>query len=112
MKTKIIPPKQLNLKYRGRQAWPQFRSYRPGCFPWHLEREEVQTLIIALEQLLEVAPRFENYPELLETLRPDEKFLVGVFQDGQWADRNLKIEFPPDPPIRLMMNAGLPPSRR
>src|SRR5438128_101559 len=29
--------KRLGLKFRGRQTWPMFRSYRPGFFPWHLE---------------------------------------------------------------------------
>lgn len=99
---KII--KQLNLKYRGRQAWPQFRSFRPGCFPWYLEKEEAQTLITGLEQLLEVAPRFKNDPEALETLQQDENFLVRVFQNGQWVDQYQMIEFPDDPPIRMLMN--------
>jgi len=44
---KII--KQLGLKFRGEKAWPQFRSYRPGCFPWYLEKEEAQLLIHGLE---------------------------------------------------------------
>ena len=96
--------KQLNLKYRGRQSWPQFRSYRPGCLPWYLEKEEAQILITGLEQVLEVAPRFENNPDLLEPSEPDEKWLVRVFEEGQWVDRRQKIEFPAEPPIRLMMN--------
>jgi hypothetical protein len=99
---KII--KQLNLKYRGRQAWPQFRSFRPGCFPWYLEKKEAQTLITGLEQLLEVAPRFKNDPESLETLQQDENFLVRVFQNGQWVDQYQIIEFPDDAPIKLLMN--------
>jgi len=95
---------QLNLKYRGRQAWPQFRSYRPGCLPWYLEKEETQVLIIALEQLLEVAPRFEDDPDLLELPEEEEKFLVRVMEEGKWVDRYQEIEFPNDPPFHLMMN--------
>src|SRR5215212_8247992 len=26
--------KELGLKFRGRNAWPMFRSYRPSFFPW------------------------------------------------------------------------------
>lgn len=95
---------QLNLKYRGRQAWPQFRSYRPGCFPWYLEKEEAQILITALEQLLDVAPRFEDDPDLLDHPEDEEKFLVRMIEEGQWVDRYPEIEFPNDPPIHLMMN--------
>jgi hypothetical protein len=51
---KII--KQLNLKYRGRQAWPQFRSFRPGCFPWYLEKKEAQTITTGVKNRLERAP--------------------------------------------------------
>ena len=33
--------KELGLKFRGRNAWPMFRSYRPSLFPWFLESGEV-----------------------------------------------------------------------
>jgi len=45
--------KQLGLKFRGRQAWPMFRSYRPGFWPWYLEAWEVRFLTHALEQAVE-----------------------------------------------------------
>ncbi len=72
----------LNLKYRGRQAWPQFRSYRPGCFPWYLEKDEAQMLITGLEQVLDIGPRFEDNPDLLESPEADEKFLVRVLEES------------------------------
>jgi len=50
----------LGLKYRGKGAWPLFRSYRPGYLPWHLEAPEADLLYWTLEQLLEVAPRFQG----------------------------------------------------
>ncbi|MFQ5814136.1 MAG: hypothetical protein ACE5I2_13255, partial [Anaerolineae bacterium] len=28
--------KRLGLKFRGRTAWPLFRSYRPAYHPWYL----------------------------------------------------------------------------
>ncbi|MEZ4771203.1 MAG: hypothetical protein R2844_22635 [Caldilineales bacterium] len=52
--------KSLGLKFRGRNAWPWFRSYRPGFYPWYLNGEEARTLACALEQLLIVAPRFRD----------------------------------------------------
>jgi hypothetical protein len=96
--------KQLNLKFRGANAWPQFRSYRPGCFPWYLEREEAQLLIHGLEQLMDVAPRFKKDPDMLEPSEPDGKLLVRVQENGKWVDRSQKIEFPAEPPLQLSMN--------
>jgi hypothetical protein len=51
--------KELDLKFRGRQSWPLFRSYRPGCPPWYLGAAEVRYLVQVLEQVLQVAPRFK-----------------------------------------------------
>ena len=50
--------KALGLKFRGRNVWPLFRSYRPSYLPWHLTADEAGFLIAALEQVLDVAPRF------------------------------------------------------
>jgi hypothetical protein len=99
---KII--KQLGLKFRGRKAWPQFRSYRPGCFPWYLEKEEAQLLIHGLEQLMDVSPRFKKDPGTLQPPEPDGKYLVRVYENEKWVDRPQKIRFPADPPLRLSMN--------
>jgi hypothetical protein len=96
--------KQLELKFRGKNAWPQFRSYRPGCFPWYLEKEEAQMLIHALEQLLDVAPRFREDPSLLETAEKEQSYLVRVQKDGTWEDQKSKVNFPIDPPLKIQMN--------
>ncbi len=50
--------KSLGLKFRGRNAWPWFRSMRAGFVPWYLEAAEARFLAHALEQLLDLAPRF------------------------------------------------------
>ena len=96
--------KQLNLKFRGAKAWPQFRSFRSACVPWYLEREEAQMLIHGLEQLMDVAPRFENDPDLLEPSEPDGKYLVRVHENKKWVDSSQKIRFPADPPLQLKIN--------
>jgi len=92
--------KQLGVKYRGRNNWPLFRSYRPGFYPWLLEASEVENLTIALEQVAGVAMRFENNPELLEK---EDAFLVRVCRkDGKqpgWEDSYRKL--PPFEPVEL-----------
>jgi len=47
--------RSLGLQFRGRNAWPLFRSQRPGYVPWFLEKEEAFFLTSALEQALVVA---------------------------------------------------------
>jgi hypothetical protein len=96
---------KLNLKFRGKHAWPFFRSYRPGCFPWFLEKEEAQILILSLEQLIDVAPRFEKNPDMLGLPEPDGSSFMRVRKNDAWVDRRRKPGFPADPPIRLRMNA-------
>ncbi|HPT82718.1 MAG TPA: hypothetical protein PLM25_02440 [Limnochordia bacterium] len=46
--------KDLGLRFRGRNAWPQFRRYEPGYHPWYLNQEEAVFLTHALEQVLAV----------------------------------------------------------
>lgn len=96
--------KQLDLKFRGRNAWPLFRSYRPGCFPWYLEQREAHMLIHALEQLLDVAPRFREDPSLLESAEKDQVYLTRVQKDGNWGDQKRKVSFPIDPPLKIQIN--------
>lgn len=89
--------KKLKLRFRGRQAWPQFRSYRPGYAPWPLTQEEARFLTHALEQSLDVFTRSEDDPSLLDP--PDDiTYLVRVpsVQDGEmvWTDQILQIESP------------------
>jgi hypothetical protein len=91
--------KQLGLRFRGRQAWPMFRSYRPGYLPWYLERQEVRSLTYALEQAAEVALRFKEDPALLEPI-DEESYLIRVPRqvEGElvWEDKIMRVP-PPEP---------------
>lgn len=61
--------KEVGRKYRGRQSWPQFRSYSPGFEPWYLTRAEAVLLTHVLAQTLNVARRFQTDPQLLKGLK-------------------------------------------
>jgi hypothetical protein len=91
--------KGLGLKFRGRQAWPMFRSYRPGFFPWYLEAGEARFLTLVLGQTLAMAPRIRENPALLE-LGHEESCLVRTVreEDGElvWEDRIVRVA-PPEP---------------
>jgi hypothetical protein len=113
--------KALGLKFRGRQAWPLFRSFRPGYFPWYLEAQEARFLAVALEQTLEVAPRIREDPALLAP-GDEECYLVRVSREEGgalvWEDQVVSVP-PVEPasiPIPMDLEAlevlkGLPQSR-
>jgi hypothetical protein len=105
--------KELGFKFRGRKEWPMFRSYRPGFVPWFVEAEEARLLVQALEQLLEVAPRFREDPSLLTPGGAEgESYLVRVASGEHresaapagtsvWEDRVMEVP-PPEPlPIEI-----------
>ncbi|RJR54420.1 MAG: hypothetical protein C4576_00595 [Desulfobacteraceae bacterium] len=56
---------KLNLKFRGRNGWPQFRSYLPGYVPWYLTGPQARFLTAVLEQAVIVAGRMMDSPYLL-----------------------------------------------
>jgi hypothetical protein len=93
--------KKLDLKFRGRQNYPLFRSIRPGFMPWFITSEEARMLIYAIEQTLEVAPRVKENPEILNDERETENEVVLVRiaeKQGKklvWRDGMREIE-PPD----------------
>jgi hypothetical protein len=102
--------KKLKLRFRGRQDWPQFRSYRPGYAPWTLTQEEAQFLIHVLEQGLDVCKRLKEDETLLDP--PDDvTYLVRVpsVQDDElvWRDQMLQVEPPAgkDTEITIPMQA-------
>jgi len=114
--------KALGLKYRGRQAWPLFRSYRPGHLPWYLEPGEARILRHVLEQVLEVAPRVRENPEILIPEDDDDNYLVRVAErDGPnlvWRDTAMTFGAPQPLDLTIQMDnellemvKGLPKSR-
>ncbi len=109
--------KKLGLRFRGRNSWPMFRSYRPGYHPWFLEAGEATFLTHALEQTLVVAHRCREdksfvHPEgasspafplsgkyLVRTARKTGDTLV-------WKDK-VEVVRPPGPlSLSLSIDAG------
>jgi hypothetical protein len=91
--------KKLGLKFRGAHAWPMFRSYRPGFVPWFVTAEEARFLTHALAQMMEVAPRLKDDPDLLNPADgDDEMYLVRVpRRDGDklvWEERTMRVPPP------------------
>ncbi len=86
--------KKLGLSFRGRNSWPMFRSFRPGCFPWYLSGKEARFLHYILEQTIDVAPRLEKDLSLVEKVYEDTYLLrKGIRKKDTivWQDSNLKM---------------------
>jgi hypothetical protein len=92
--------KRLGMKFRGRHAWPQFRSYQPGYEPWYLAGPEVRFLTVALQQSIEVAGRLAEERMVLPPTRPGGQYLVRVPErEGPgWRWHDVVREAPP--PVR------------
>ncbi|HUT22869.1 MAG TPA: hypothetical protein VM492_00860 [Sumerlaeia bacterium] len=89
----------LGLRFRGRTAWPQFRSHRPGYAPWRLEAPEARFLTVALEQAVDVGSRCKERRTLLDPPEGREDAIltrVPLRRGGclAWEDQWL----PPAPP--------------
>lgn len=78
--------RSLGLRFRGRNAWPFFRSQWPGYVPWFLEKGETLFLTTAVKQALAVANRV-RYGEL--DLIPEggpDRVLTRYYRAGEWLE--------------------------
>jgi len=85
--------KKMGLSFKGRYAWPQFRWYEPGYYPWYLNRDQVIFLSLCLNQAKDVAPRVRKEPDLLIRQHGDLYFVrLPRQQDNniEWTDAWLK----------------------
>ena len=91
--------KKLDLKFRGKQNYPLFRSIKPGFMPWFITSDEARFLIYAIEQTLEVAPRVRKNPNILDDKRDTENEVCLVRaaekQGKKLVWRDVMREIPP-----------------
>jgi len=52
--------KELGLRFRGRHEWIYFRSMIPGYIPWHIDSEQADLLIQALQNLVMSVEHYKN----------------------------------------------------
>ncbi len=87
--------KELGLKFRGRNAWPMFRNYTPGYYPWFLNAEEARFLTLALHQAMDVALRVKEDAYLLDPPRENQHLVrvaEGNYPNLTWKDQWLEPE--------------------
>ena len=96
--------RSLALRFRGRNAWPWFRSQQPGYLPWYLEQEEAVFLAHALEQAVEVTQRVGTGDLDLTTGLEGEPVLTRCYRDGTWKDewqRPPRSDMPAEEPTSI-----------
>lgn len=102
--------RQLGLNFKGANAWPYFRAYRPGWFPWLVDLQEAQWALLALEQLLDVAPRLKGDRRLVARKPGTSTYFVRVADGGgeirAWHDEKIECP-PPSTPIELSVPMSL-----
>lgn len=82
--------KALKLRFRGRQAWPCFRSHRPGYVPWFLSGAEARYLSLALRYTMLIAEKMREKHDLLRSGRKGEYRVAYVSAEGGkpvWRER-------------------------
>ena len=97
---KII--KRLGLKFHGDNAWPMFRNWTPGYFPWFITPEEAGYILQLIPQALDVTERFKQDLTLLIAPTPGQ-CLVRVPRSGPdgliWEDEWKEPEPHPEPEV-------------
>jgi hypothetical protein len=98
----------LELKFRGRNAWPQFRSFRPGYYPWHLVGWEVGMATTAFQQASEAAVLLRDHRRPADPLDHDLMLVRRRKADGTWETFWRPVpEVADEPVIGPIPNNGL-----
>lgn len=105
--------KQLGLKFRGANAWPMFRSYRPGYLPWFVTVAEARFLIYALSATLDLATRVLDEADPIRPTGRVEKgghLVLAARKEGDglvWEDQVRVVTRPKAEAIRVSLDAVL-----
>lgn len=76
--------RSLGLRFRGRNAWPLFRSQEPGYVPWFLEKVEAVFLTAAIHQALVVADKIRGGELDLSGGESENLILTRHCRGGKW----------------------------
>ncbi len=77
---------RTRVQFRGKKAWPLFRSVLPGYFPWFLNKDEVLYFIDVLQQILIISDRIKGNDLVLNSREIGNKVLTRRLHEGKWID--------------------------
>lgn len=94
---------------RARHAWPVFRQFRPGAFPWRIDEAAARRLLLDLARALrwaELAPRLdERGPDTPVALRRLPAVAPDLPVDRPWTPADLRwiqLELPAPRPAAAL----------
>ena len=105
--------KRLGLKFRGANAWPMFRSYRPGYLPWFVTVTEARFLIHALSRTLDLATRVRDEANPIRPTYRVEKgghLVLAARREGDglvWEDQVRVVARPRTAAVRASLDSDL-----
>ena len=86
--------RRLGITFRGKTAWPSFRSYEPGYLPEPLTGEQdIRFMTHCIRQACEMAAEMKDHPDRLLEQVKDKRFWVrapklnGNGDAGDWETR-------------------------
>ncbi|MDR2707338.1 MAG: SEC-C domain-containing protein [Nitrososphaerota archaeon] len=88
--------KDLNLRFRGRNEWIYFRSMEPGYFPWHINSEQADLLIQALQNFFAACTHLKD----LEVNFDDDETLLRYYSPEKKLWVNTAVKMPPIPEVK------------
>jgi len=83
--------RSLSLRFRGRNAWPFFRSQQPGYVPWFLEKGEAVFLTAAIQQALVIAGEIRAGELDLFEQKSKNLVLTRYYRSGRWQEEWRKV---------------------
>lgn len=88
--------KDLGLDFQGEHAWPMFRRYQPGFYPWYISDEECVFLTQALQQTIQVLTALPDGPIKIDMDNGKTILRYGEEKDGglEWQSREFQVVFP------------------
>lgn len=88
--------KGLGLAFSGRNAWPQFRRFEPGYFPWYINQEECSFLTHALRQTLITAEQYRQGAINLDFEQGRTLLRYSQEKDGRlvWHTKEFQLNIP------------------
>ena len=91
--------RSLDLKFRGKNAWPVFRSQHRGYWPWHLDEAEAATLAQVLRHAATVATFVRDGALDLRSVVESGDVVTMTLRDGRWATTLQPLPEMPEPEL-------------
>jgi hypothetical protein len=111
--------RSLNLKFRGKNAWPLFRHYLPGYLPWFVTEAQAQVLRPAWNRRWTSCPATAKIPICCLTRIPAaiscgcsvrKKAKRGTRAPGAKSDGSMR-SCPRRRPLKMRLPTPFPPTR-